>query len=152
MIIYEYKSVAYANKDVGHKIFTKSCLGHVRKKVEKHFCRRYPLVLPSQQRTALYFYGSWSSDVISLHASGRSSNQGVTKGARGAQFHWCRIAMGTLNDCGVCRKVPTMSQVLSSILCICFQRPQVRTCGCQTCFLPGLTSLRPCLQYKLNTS
>jgi len=37
-------------------------------------------------------------------------------------------------------KVPTMSQVLFSIHYICFRRPQVRTWGCQTCFLPRAPS------------
>ena len=34
------------------------------------------------------------------------------------------------------RKVPTMSNVLPSIQCICFRRPQFRTWGSQTCFKP----------------
>ena len=46
------------------------------------------------------------------------------------------------NGCGGRRKVPTMSQVLSSIQYCTFtsERPQFRTWGCQTCFLPRAPS------------
>jgi len=40
------------------------------------------------------------------------------------------------NDCGEWKKVPTMSQVLSSIQHIASERPQVRTYGRQTSVLP----------------
>jgi len=40
--------------------------------------------------------------------------RGVTKAGKGAQFPGRRITIGALNDCGERRKVPTMSQVLSS--------------------------------------
>jgi len=42
--------------------------------------------------------------------------------ARGTQFTGRWITMGAPNDCGGSRKVPTMSQVLSSIECICFRK------------------------------
>jgi len=42
---------------------------------------------------------------------------------RGGQFPGCRITLaGVPNDCGGRRKVPTMSQVLSSIEYICFRK------------------------------
>jgi len=46
-----------------------------------------------------------------------------------------------------CRKIPTMSQVLSSIEYMWFRKISGSNMGRQTCYLPRnkLTSLRPCL-------
>jgi len=46
----------------------------------------------------------------------------VTKGAMGAQFPGRRIIMGAPNNCERRRKVPTMSQVLSSMQYIFFRK------------------------------
>jgi len=55
------------------------------------------------------------------------------------------------NHCGECRKIPTMSQVLSSIQCVGFQKDaEVRTCGRQTCPGRHLTSLRPWVTCNMN--
>jgi len=64
------------------------------------------------------------------------SARGVTRGERGAHFPGPRITMGAPNDCGVGRKVPTMSQVLLQCNTFASKRPQFRTWGRQTCFLP----------------
>jgi len=72
-------------------------------------------------------------------------------GARGAQFPGCLITMGAPNHCGRRqitadrRRVPKMSQILSSIQFICFRKTSGSNMGQQTCFLPhrNLTSLRP---------
>ena len=82
--------------------------------------------------------------------------------------HW--ITAGAPNFCGSCRKVPTMSQVLSSIQQICYRKTsgsiigapnfdhggtKLRPWGCRfdhggtkLVFCPGchVTSLRPCCQ------
>jgi len=44
------------------------------------------------------------------------------------------------NGCGGLRKVPTMSQVLSSIQYICFLKSSALNTGRQTCFLPRAPS------------
>ena len=62
------------------------------------------------------------------------------RGARREQFPGRRATMGAPNGCGGRRKVPTMSQVLPSTPYICLQRPQARTWGRQTCFLPRAPS------------
>jgi len=49
--------------------------------------------------------------------------------ARGAQFTGHRVTMGAPYHCGGRRKVPTVSQVLSSIQCICFQKTSVSNMG-----------------------
>jgi len=81
-------------------------------------------------------------------------NQGRNeRSARGAQFpgrwitaggyEWLR---GATNDCGGRRKVATMSQVLSSIQYICFQKDhRIEHGGAKLASCPGrhLTSLRP---------
>ena len=43
-----------------------------------------------------------------------NTGRGITRGAKGAQFPWRRIAVGTPNHCGGRRKVSPMSQVLFS--------------------------------------
>jgi len=74
--------------------------------------------------------------------------RGVTKGGQGvnnspgAESPWGR------------QKVPTMSQILSSIRAFAFERPQVRTWGRQPCFLPQapsnlVTPLSWCYQWLL---
>ena len=60
--------------------------------------------------------------------------RGVTRGSRGHNFP------GAESLCGR-RKVPTMSQVLSSIQNICFRKTQVRTRTRQTCFLSRAPSI-----------
>jgi len=64
----------------------------------------------------------------------------VTRRGKGAQFPERRITMGALNHCGGRRKVPTMSQVLSSIHTFASERPHIRTLGHQTCILPRAPS------------
>ena len=58
----------------------------------------------------------------------------------GAQFPGRLITTGARNDCGGRRKVPPMSQVLSSIQYTASERPQVRTWGRQTSFLSQMPS------------
>jgi len=48
--------------------------------------------------------------------------RGVTREAKGAQFPGFRVTMWAPNHCGGRLKVPTMSQVLSSIQYICFRK------------------------------
>jgi len=68
---------------------------------------------------------------------------GASRGvAKGAQFPWRRIFMGAPNDCRR-QEVPTRSQVLPLMSTFASERPQIRTWGGQTFFLPRLTSLRP---------
>jgi len=65
--------------------------------------------------------------------------------ARGAKFPGRRITMGASNHCG--RGPKSYNNVTSTFFSSTFasERPQVRTWGRQTCFLPRrhLTSLRP---------
>jgi len=72
--------------------------------------------------------------------------QGCNEGARGPQFPGRRITMGAPNHCGVRRKVPAMSQVLSSIQHICFLKiSNSNMGGAKLASCPGhhLTSLLP---------
>jgi len=75
------------------------------------------------------------------HVQGRNAG-----GARGAQSPGRRIPMGAPNYCdgrGMTagrRKVPTMSQVLSSIKYFCFRKTSGSNMGRQTCFLPRAPS------------
>ena len=66
--------------------------------------------------------------------------RGVTRGKRGAQFPGRRITMAASNHCGERRKVPSMSQVLSSMQYICFRKSSGSNMGWQTCFLPQTPS------------
>jgi len=62
-------------------------------------------------------------------------SRGATRGAGGT-------ILRAPNDCGGRRKVPTMSQVLSSVLYICFRKISVSNMGGgrQTCLLPRAPS------------
>ena len=72
-----------------------------------------------------------------------SISRGVTRGARGAQFHGRRITLGRWNTAGGAewlwgrQKVPTMSQALSSIQYICFRKKNLR-------FKHGVAKLASC--------
>jgi len=72
--------------------------------------------------------------------------RGVTRGSRGAQFPRRQMTMGPPNHYTGRRKVPTMSQVLSSIQRISSERPHVPTWGAKVASCPGrhLTSLCSC--------
>jgi len=70
--------------------------------------------------------------------------RGVTRGERGTKFPGCRVIMGVPNHCGVRRiagvrqKVPTMSQALSLIQCICFRKTSGSNMGVPNVLLaPG---------------
>ena len=41
---------------------------------------------------------------------------------RGSQFSGLQITMGAPDDCRGRRKLPTVSQIFSSVECICFQK------------------------------
>jgi len=65
------------------------------------------------------------------------SNQGRNDGGQEGKIPHVRITMRASNDCGGRRKVLTRSQVLQcSRPTFASERPQVRTWGRQTCFLP----------------
>jgi len=57
---------------------------------------------------------------------------------KGAQFPGRRVTMGAPNHCEGRRKVPTMSQVLSSIQYMCFRKTSVSNMGAPDLLLaPG---------------
>ena len=76
--------------------------------------------------------------------------RGVTTGGKEAQFSGYRITSRQLlrvapNDCGGVKKSQQCHQYFLQYSTFASERPQVRSSGRQTCFLPGchLTSLRP---------
>jgi len=106
-----------------------------------------------------FFHIRWCKYSCSLHftlytnQNSRSVTRGVTRGdKRGAiprapcHYGGAKSLWGAPNGSGACRKVPTISQVLSSIQYICFRKTSVSNMGRQTCFLPRVpaNSLRPC--------
>ena len=86
---------------------------------------------------------------LCIQLCGQGRNEGG-KGAQlpGRQLLWgCRITAGGPNHCGGRRKVPTMSQIFSSIHYICFRNITGSNMGAKPASCPGrhLTSLRPCV-------
>jgi len=84
---------------------------------------------------------------INVRAGSQRGGQGGhnSPGAKSLWGHWITAAP---NDCGGRRKVPTMSQVLSSMQYMCFGKKDLRfehggakLASCPRCHL---TSLRPC--------
>jgi len=68
----------------------------------------------------------------------RSIPHRVSGVTRGTQFPGRRVTMGAPNHCGGRRKVPTMSQVLSSIQYICLWKTSVSNMGAPNLLLaPG---------------
>jgi len=96
------------------------------------------LPLPKAKGSRSLLLGELSTTVC-RGASLRAVIMGAKTRARAAQFPGHRIAMRAPNDRGGRQKVLTMSQVLQ---CSTFasERPQVRTWGRQTCFLPRAPS------------
>jgi len=70
---------------------------------------------------------------------GCESSRGIARG-QGDAIPWAPNHYGGENYCGKRRKVPTMSQVLFQCSIFASERPQVRTWGRQTCFLPRAPS------------
>ena len=70
--------------------------------------------------------------------SAQGRNEGG--GGKGAQSLRVESLWGPTNDYGQRRIVPTMSQVISSIQCICFRKTSGSTWGRQTWFLPRAPS------------
>jgi len=76
-----------------------------------------------------------------------SISRGVTTGVRGAQFHGRRITPGDAeilrgapNDCGGAKKSQQCHKHFLQYSTFASERPQVRTWGRQTCFLPRAPS------------
>jgi len=101
---------------------------------------------------------------VSLCRSGRTSttvicvnSRGVTKGGTIPRapnnYGGAESLRGSQNYCGGGRKAPTMSQVLSSVQCICFRKTSGSTVGgAKLAYWPSrhLTSLRPIVTIRFS--
>jgi len=69
-------------------------------------------------------------------------------GAKGEQLPGHRVYLGAANHCGGAEKSRQCHKHFLQYSTFASERPQCRTWGRQTCFLPGrhLTTLRPCPQ------
>ena len=77
-------------------------------------------------------------------------HQGRNEGGKGGTISRRRITMGAPSDCGNRRKVPTMSQVLSSMQYICFRKTLSSNMGShKLASCPGRhpISLCPCISH-----
>jgi len=97
----------------------------------------------SKRFSEVFFITTGDTHGVSCWARFQPSTARVRGVTRGHTISQAPNHYGAPNHCGGRRKIPTMSQILSSIQHICFQKTSGSNMGRQTCFLPRchLTSL-----------